>query len=244
MRRIVAPTLDARLETALALCEPCDVCADVGADHGRLGAAALMRGVAKRALLSDVSAKALEKSRVRIRRLGLGDRVVFAVADGLDALDALGDQRADTVFVLGMGGDTVSGILSRGRGRLQGATLVLSVHTDMPELRQTVCEIGYRIRREEVVQDGQRYYILMKCQPAEPSEPAYDDEALWLGPALLRTFPPLWKPVLERRKRLLSQGVEAMAKAGLAKDEARLAAFRREMVCVQRALDHYKEVAP
>ena len=243
MRRICAPTLDARLETALALCRPCALIADIGADHGRQSAAALMRGVAQHALIAVVSAKALEKARARVFRLGLEDRAVFAVADGLDALSALAGQSADTIFILGMGGDTLSGILLRGQARLAGATLVLSAHTDVPALRQTVCDVGSRIHQEAVAQDGERYYILMQCQPAAPHEPTYDDEALWLGPELLKTLPPLWKPVLERRMRLLKQGIGAMERAGLRKDEARLDAFRREMVCVRRALDRYEEVA-
>lgn len=235
-----APKLSARLEAAVALAEQCAVGADIGADHGRLSAALIMRGIARRMLIADVSEKALQKARLCIGRLGLERQAVFAVADGLDALDAVPDEPVDTAFILGMGGETVSGILLRGRDRLRGATLILSAQTDLALLRQTLCDIGYRARREEVVLDGGRYYILMKCQPARPDEPVYTEEELWLGASLLKALPPLWQPVLVRRKRLLEQATAAMRDAALDKDAQRLEAFERELGYVTRALARYE----
>ena len=107
-----------------------------------------------------------------------------------------------------------------------------------------MCEIGYRIRREVLAQESGRIYTLMKCLPTEQGEPAYTDEQLLLGPGLLETLPPLWLPVLMRRKRLLTQGIAAMEAAGLQKDEARLSAFQRELAYVERAIGRCEEVSP
>ena len=123
--------LDSRLQAALLLAQPCGVCADIGADHGRLSAALLQSGRAKQVLVADVSAPSLNKAKILLGGLGLSDRATFAVADGLRALDAL-NVPAETVFVLGMGGQTLSRILEEGCGRLHGASLVLGAQTDLP----------------------------------------------------------------------------------------------------------------
>ena len=115
-----APLLDGRLSAAMALAQGAQVFADIGADHGRLSAVMLLSG-ARSALVADISAAALEKARKRLHALGLDNRATFAVADGLAALDAL-KQPPDTVFVLGMGGETIGGILYRGHTRLVGAS--------------------------------------------------------------------------------------------------------------------------
>lgn len=236
MGTLRAPKLDARLSAAMRLAEPCAVCADIGADHGRLSAALLWSGAAEHVLAADISASALEKARRRLHALRLDSRVTYAVADGLDALDAMPGRRADTVLILGMGGDTVAGILRRGRDRLDGAALVLGAQTSLPSLRRTLCEVGYRLGREELVLDGGRWYVLMKAFPARGSEPPYTEEEELLGPILLRERPPLWPPFLNRRKELLESGIRAMERAALAKDARRLAQFRRELDYVNGAL--------
>ena len=228
--------LDGRLSAAMALGAGTRVFADIGADHGRLSAALLLGG-AGHGLVSDVSAAALEKARRRLCALGLEDRATFAVADGLDALSALEGPPPDTIFVLGMGGGTVCGILKRGCHRLCGASLVLGAQTDLPMVRRAVSDIGYRIQREQIAPAGGRDYVLMRCGVARPDEAAYTEEELWLGPVLLRERPAQWRRVLERRERILQQEISAMQRADLEKDKARLALSRRELGYVARALE-------
>jgi len=231
-----APILDGRLSAAMEMAENCRVFADIGADHGRLSTVMLLSDENRYALVADISAQALEKARTRISRMGLSDRVVFAVADGLDALDSLHDAQPDTIFVLGMGGDTVSGILLRGAEKLHDATLILGAQTELPLVRRTLVSIGYRIRREVIAAESGRDYVLLRAEPAEDGEASYSEEELLLGPVLLKEMPAGWLPVLERRERLLLQGIAAMQLSRLEKDTERLVLFEREMVYVQRAL--------
>jgi len=46
---------DKRLRAAADWVEPCDIVADIGCDHGRLGAMLLLENRAKRLLASDIS---------------------------------------------------------------------------------------------------------------------------------------------------------------------------------------------
>ena len=54
-----AISLDPRLTALADLCPACRVFADIGADHGRLGAYLLQVGRCRRALLTDISASSL-----------------------------------------------------------------------------------------------------------------------------------------------------------------------------------------
>ena len=206
------PLLDARLRAAADWVTPCDVCADIGCDHGRLGAALLLENRCSLLLAADISAKALTKAQARMATLGLEDRTVFSAADGLDALDALLTHKADTICILGMGGETLAGILERGRARLAGATLILGAQTELPITRKALETIGYRIVQERVISVDGRLYVLMLANPAQ-EPPHYTKLELTLGPCLLRELPAEWRPWLIRRHDLLSQAVEAMQKA-------------------------------
>lgn len=232
-----APILDGRLSAAVELAGNTKLFADIGADHGRLSAVLLLKDPQCRALVADISSAALSKAQTRITRMGLEKQAVFCVADGLDALDALQKETPDTVFVLGMGGDTVSGILLRGAYRLRGAQLVLGAQTELPLVRETLCKIGYRIRREVVANENNRDYVLLLAQSAESKESAYTEEELLLGPVLLRELPSNWLPVLQRRERLLKQGLQAMASSQSEKDSERFQLFQRELSYVQQAME-------
>lgn len=228
------PILDARLSAAMKLAENCRLFADIGADHGRLSAVMLLQDETRRALTADISAPALQKSRELLGRLQLTDRVTFAVADGLNALDTLQDEWPDTVFILGMGGDTVSGIICRGADKLHGAALILGAQTDLPMVRRTLCEIGYCIQREEIASEGRHDYVLIR---AVPGLSAYSEEELLLGPVLLRELPENWMPLLQRRNALIQKGLQAMKAAQLEKDAERLALFEREAAYIERAVN-------
>ena len=233
-----APLLDGRLSAAMALAENCRMFADIGADHGRLSAVMLLQDENRRALVADISAPALQKSRDLLGRLNLTGRVTFAVADGLDALDQLCCEQPDTVFILGMGGDTAAGIIRRGAEKLRGAALILGAQTDLPLVRKTLCSIGYRICRETVASEGKHDYILIRAQSGAAE---YTEEQLIMGPVLLRECPPNWLPLLERRERLLANGLKAMREANLEKDAARLALFEREIVYVHSAMERLRK---
>ncbi len=231
-----APILDGRLSAAMELGGQTRFFADIGADHGRLSAVLLLADPGRYGLVADISAAALSKARARISQLKLEDRVCFAVANGLDALDVLPDKKPDTIFVLGMGGDTVSGILQRGVSKLQNAALVLGAQTEVPLVRQTLVEIGYRIRKETIASENNRDYVLIRAEKASPNEPCYSEEEILLGPCLLRDAPLQWHSILTRRRRLLTQAIDAMCSAHQVKDENRLQLFQRELCYINTAL--------
>lgn len=173
------PTLDERLRAAKEMTPACARAADIGADHGRLSAAMLLEGRASFMVTADASAKALSKARRRLTALGLSGRAAFRVSDGLDAVR--GDP-VDAAILMGMGGPTICGILTRGRDALCGAALVLGPQTLPEDVRRLMPEIGYRLAEERVVRADGRLYVVMR---AEPGEETLDERACYLGPRLM-----------------------------------------------------------
>ena len=240
MRTIRAPQLDDRLEAAVAMAVPCRFCADIGADHGHLSASMLSRGLCESMLVSDISDKALQKARTLLGTMQLTDRVTFTVADGLTGARRF-PHKLDTIFILGMGGETMAHILTEGQTLLCGATLILSPQTDLPLVRSTLCAIGYRLRRETAVASGKRQYILMRAEPALPGEAAYTHEELILGPILRKERPQDWQLYLRREEQYTLSAIKAMEKATTDKDLQRLADFRETLSLVQEALRSYEK---
>ena len=234
-----APILDGRLSAALALAPDCRVFADIGADHGKLSAILLLQDERRRALVADISAAALSKAEALISRMALADRACCIVANGLDAMDRWQGEAIDTVFILGMGGDTVSGILERGARRLHGAAVVLGAQTDLPLVRKTLCRIGYRICKETVASESGRDYVLIRAEEGEA--PEYTEAEILLGPVLLKELPAGWQGMLERRRKLLEQGVTAMRRTMLEKDAQRLRLFERELGYIEHALTRMRK---
>ena len=153
--------LDERLTLAAALYPACELGADIGTDHGYLPCHLLETGVCRRMILADVSPKALGRAEAEVARRGLQDRARLVCADGLDALT----ERCDCVSLMGMGGETMAGILLRGRDRLDGATLVLSAHTELPLVRKAVLDLGYHLTRETRCRSGGRFYVFWRAEP-------------------------------------------------------------------------------
>jgi tRNA (adenine22-N1)-methyltransferase len=224
---------DKRLRAAADWVEPCDIIADIGCDHGRLGAMLLLENRAKHLIASDISEKSLEKARHCLHRHGLTGRTEFFVADGLDGIPG----RADTVCILGMGGETLSGILLRGQGKLKGATLVLGAHTNLYIVRKTLQAVGYRLTGERVVRSEGRMYVLLRAVPALGNEEPYTRRELMLGPVFLAEHPESWKPWLERRRHYLQKAAHAMQTAESAPNERRLAKVEEELRYTLDALE-------
>ena len=146
-------------------------------------------------IVSDISAESLAKAQALLALHELADRADFCVADGLNALR--GRPNVQCAVMCGMGGRLISQILHGGCGLLQGAALVLSSHTDIPLVRQTLMQIGYAITAERIVRAKGRFYVLMR---AEPGNAHYTERELYLGPALLDNPPPLWQNYLRWRE--------------------------------------------
>ena len=151
--------------------------ADVGCDHGYLTAYLLEACPWMTALACDVSAPSLDKARRLMERRHLTQRVRFAVADGLAAIDA----PVDAIVLAGMGAETILSIVRAGCARIGEAALIVQANTDLPLLRAELARLGFAVECEVYAQAAGRRYVTM-CLHAAPSRTMTAREAL-LGAA-------------------------------------------------------------
>ena len=215
-KRIV---LDPRLSMIAEMVGRCGTYADIGCDHGRLGAFLLQRKWVDRALLMDISDPSLDKARGLIRLLGLDERTRFIVCDGAESLD----EPVDAVVIAGMGGTTAAGIVERGKKQLGDARLILQANVALPELRKRLCETGYAIVDERIAKDGRRYYIAIEARPGEAH---YDASELMVGPVLLKTRPAELEGYTQFRLRVARKALEGAVHGD---DPALVEALREEI---------------
>ena len=211
--------LDARLSLAYDLYDPCDLAADIGTDHAHLPAALLQRGRCQHMILTDLSESALKNARETVIRCHLSDRTDLRAGDGLQPLE----EACGMISITGMGGRTVHDILLEGAGKLRGASLVLSAHTDLPLIRKAVCRIGYHLDREEPCFCAGRYYLVLRARPGVcPLTP----RELRLGGPLFESQSSQLIPYLTRRREVLQDKLRGLVSAD--KPEESLIAQVRE----------------
>lgn len=221
--------LDERLSLAASLYKPCALGADIGTDHGLLPCHLLRQGICQRMIFADVSAKALVHAREQVEHQRLGDRARLICADGLDALT----EPCGCVSVMGMGGETIAGILTRGKDKLQGAVLVLSAHTDLHLVRQTVQEIGYHIVREELCRAAGRFYVVWR---AEPGASAMSAEDIRFGPLLMQHMSPMLQAYITWRVAVLNDRLNGLLSAR-EPDHAAIDAIQADLAYYRRKLE-------
>ncbi len=187
-----------RLAAAAAFLSGAQTVADVGADHGRLAAALLQQGLARRVIASDVSADSLAKARSLAHRCGIPEDVlVFAVSDGLSHL-APGE--ADALVFAGMGGELIARLLERGAAIAQAAErVVMQPMGGTLALRRYLLQNGYTIADERLVFDAGRYYQIILAKPGvRQSADLPCDALLEFGPIAFAKRDPLLYPALLR----------------------------------------------
>ncbi len=154
---------------AIAGCVPvCTTVADIGCDHGYVGASLLKQGVAKEVLFADVSAPSLQKAKDLCRKRGLEEYARFFVTDGFDGLPP-----ADVAVIAGMGGRETLAILQKAEQFPQ--TLVLQPMQDVALLAGSLAPLGYEIEKDFILRDGKFYRILVAERVPVPRIPTEEE---------------------------------------------------------------------
>lgn len=212
-------SLDPRLSKIAEMLGTCRKCADIGSDHGRLGAYLLQNGRVEHMILTDISAPSLDKARKLIRLLNLEGQTDFCVCDGAQLLP----DAPDAAIIAGMGGETIAHIVETAQGKLDGARLILQPNVAAPELRRRLNAAGWKIQDEALVRDGRRIYLAMV---AVQGEQRLSDIQIEAGPVLLEKRPALLADYREFRLRVARK---ALSGAENGSDAQNIAALRREI---------------
>ena len=223
-------SLDPRLTAIARFCGTCRRFADIGTDHGRLGAYLLQTKRCENAQFTDISDQSLQKARRLIGLLGLSDRAAFLVGDGAAALR----EAPDVAVIAGMGGETIAGIVERGREILADAKLVMQPNVDAPLLRQCLSEQGFALEDEAIVRDGRRLYVILTARKGEMK--LTETEAN-VGPVLMKKRPAELFDYAAFRLRVANKAL-----IGAKRGDGDLAALEREIAIWEEAASWQTQV--
>lgn len=163
--------LDPRLKAVLNEIKPCEVVADIGADHGKIAVSAKLGGLAKKVIASDISAMSIAKARDL--SVQYDAEVDIRVGEGITPLSA---DEYDTVIIAGMGGIEISSILSKAIKKFN--RYIFAPHTKAYELRKFLSEKDILPIRDYKVFANGKYYDIIS---AEVGEYKPDKDVLYYG---------------------------------------------------------------
>ncbi|MBO4949927.1 MAG: SAM-dependent methyltransferase [Clostridia bacterium] len=209
------------------------VAIDVGCDHAKLAIYLVQSGICQKVTASDINEGPVSKARENVSRrtlMGapLSDYIDIVLTDGLTGLS---DRNANRIFILGMGGEVISGILDRAdfvrndvnKGKIK---FILQPMTSEDKLREYLLESGYNILDEEMVLDKERVYAVMSvCFDGIKRE--YTPAQLLLGKSNIEKGGELFCRQLDRRIRITEKAIADRKKAEL--DCSELENLLREM---------------
>lgn len=151
-------SLSKRLDTVAALVPKCEVCADIGCDHGLLSAYLLQAGIAQKVILTDISKKSLQKASTLFKQQGLTGKAEFYLADGLRGVR----EPIDCAVISGMGGREIIKIISD--SGFAADTYILQPMKNADILRIFLADNGFMVIYDRCLLQEDKFYDIIKAK--------------------------------------------------------------------------------
>ena len=216
------------------------VLADVGCDHAYISINLLEKGKVERIIASDLREGPLNIARDNIRLYGFEDRIETRLCAGLCGYEA---GEVDTILISGMGGMLVKEILSESIDVVKQAdTLILEPQSDLRVVRAYLKDIGFEIIDEDMLNEGGKYYQIIKAVKSKERIEDCDDLGAMaeneFGPILIKKKHPVLLEFLKKRKnhyeRLLQN--KSFLTSQSATNNDRIAIIENELNMIKEAL--------
>ena len=216
------------------------VLADVGCDHAYISINLLEKGKVDRIIASDLREGPLNIAKDNIKLEGFEERIETRLCAGLCGYEA---GEVDTILISGMGGMLVKEILSESIDVVRRAdTLILEPQSDLRVVRAYLKDIGFEIIDEDMLNEGGKYYQIMKAVKSKARIEDCDELGAMaeneFGPILIKKKHPVLLEFLKKRKnhfeRLLQN--KSFLTSQSATNNDRIAIIENELNMVKEAL--------
>ena len=196
--------LSPRLLTVAKAVPPCEIMADIGTDHAYIPVFLVKNGTVKRAIASDIAKGPAKRAENNIKAHGLSDKITVVVGNGLSKI-----EKADVFVIAGMGGNMVCDILKDSGEKAKSADcIVLQPMTCLYDVRKFLCENGYKIIFEDLAQEDDKIYNILKVKAGEQT--VNDDVFHHLGGYLIENNHPLLGEYIKKRIHSLTVAADNM----------------------------------
>ena len=135
--------------------------ADIGCDHGFLPVHLVLNGRIKRAVAADINEAPLNSCRSLVNEYALDGKIKCVLSDGLKNIP---ENEADDIAICGMGGELIADILSECQwAKNEDKHFIFNPMTHPEILRRYLCENGFQIGGDIIVQEGRHYYSVFEA---------------------------------------------------------------------------------
>lgn len=217
--------MDRRLSSIARMIRPGRGLIDVGTDHGYLPVWLAQDGYPGRLFASDLREGPLAAAQRSAAQAGVSEQICFLLSDGLDACPP---DAVDTIVIAGMGGDTICGILDRAEWCMDSAyRLILQPMTKAEVLRYWLCNNGFCIDEEQLVEDAGTIYQIIGAKFQDRNE-ALTDAELWLGKRGMADQM-LYARLVDREILRIERRITGLVSGDAEKNRAEIAALRSRL---------------
>lgn len=152
--------IDKRLLLIASMVRKGSLLADVGCDHGILITHLMEENTIRGGIALDINAMPLRKAELRIKAMGMEDKIACRLADGL--LDVK-ENEADDIVIAGMGGELIFKIISLCPWKEnKDKRFIVNPMTKAPFLRMNMAENGFSLLEERASEVNGKHYSVMK----------------------------------------------------------------------------------
>ncbi len=190
----------------------CKTFADIGCDHGYIAKAMLDSGKAERVIVSDISAKCLEKAESLLFEEIKQGRAKSVVSDGFKNVG-----ECDLALIAGMGGEEIVDIISS--VPFLPKSLVLQPMKNADKVRLCAVSVGYKLVKDYVFKSAKKFYEIIVL---EKGKDLLNDEEIEFGRTNIKERPNdfiefLQLKITQLSKVLESGGLNEQSKADMQK---------------------------
>ncbi len=144
-----------RIKTLCSYLDKCETFADVGCDHGYCTLYMLKNGLCRTAVISDISAKCLEKAQKLLKDYISENRVTAVCCNGLEKIES----NTEEILIAGMGGDEIVAIL---KNSFMPEKFVFQPMKNARAVREYIIAAGGSIVKDEIFESSGKFYTVIK----------------------------------------------------------------------------------
>jgi len=207
-----------RIKKLCAYLDPCESFADIGCDHGYCTKYLLDNKLCKKAIVTDISQKCLDKAiKLLAPHISRGE-CTYLCTDGLVGVD----KETSQVLIAGMGAAEIITILEKS---FIPKTFVFQPMHGIKKLREYLLERKACIKADEPFFDGSNFYFVIKGA-REGESKAYSGVNLEFG---LNLESEVTRDYLKKELNKIRSGDELARKALLPREELILKALNNDL---------------
>ena len=225
--------LSKRLEEIVKLVALGNTVADIGTDHALIACYLAKENISPKIIASDLNKEPLKVATEQIKAYLVEDKVTTRLGDGLSILEA---GEVDSVIIAGMGGSTMKSILEEHPQVVKELKqIILQPHVGAEHLRRWAFENGWKIVKEQLVEEDGFYYEIMSLEQGDMA--IEEDILFFLGPKLVEEKHPLLIPSLDSLLKSEMDILNQLAKSSNAKAKERADKIKTKWKNVKKVLE-------